>query len=64
MHVTRPHQAMETMLHGLQALQRSPEPDLTARRTALAGLTEVPYVRTASTQGIRPRAGQTDVVPC
>ena len=52
------------MLHGLQALQRSPEPDLTARQTAVAGLTEVPCVRIASTQDVRPTAVQTDIVPC
>ena len=64
MHIAQPHEPMEITLHGLQALQRSPEPDLTARQTAVAGLTKVPYVRIASTPGVRLKAGQTDIVPC
>lgn len=64
MHIAQPHEPTEITLHGLQALQRSPEPDLTARRTAVAGLTEMPYVRVASTQGVRPKAGQTDIISC
>ena len=64
MHTAQPHEPTQITLHGLQALQRSPEPDFIARQTAVAGLTELPYVRIASTQGIQPKAGQTDIISC